>query len=206
MKGPAGYVRETPQIGTLVNVPHSDRRRAGSPYPTCPGDPLSSFRAPSEAQRNVHKAVTAATETGPLSPFRSARELSAQIEKKIGLDDGPYRKVDSTRMLAVLQYMADATVQDVIQREKTGKLTLSDRKNAAMAVSMLVEKALLVAGKPTAIVAESDNDREALPRVLEKLARVGKLVALPAKDGPRAPAPGPLGSRGPGAPASGSSV
>jgi hypothetical protein len=79
-------------------------------------------------------------------------------------------------LMANWQFLFLDTVDALDQARADGTLTLRDRQAAAITMGIATEKSLLLAGQPTQIVAGIHEHRLALPELISKLERIGRLI------------------------------
>jgi len=88
---------------------------------------------------------------------------------------GISRQVGRDEMLALWNWLYLDTLNAM--REET--MTFKERKDAAMTLAICTEKALLLSGQPTQIIAGIHEHRHQLGDIAAKLARVAKVVDKP---------------------------
>lgn len=100
------------------------------------------------------------------------------IEKGLAIADqvrGLVKGLGRDEMLALWQWL----YMDTVNAVKEEKMSFKDRKDAAMTLATCTEKALLLSGQPTQIVAGIHEHRHNLADIAGKLARVSKLIEKP---------------------------
>lgn len=100
---------------------------------------------------------------------RESVEKGAQIARSVGAMTRGLQRDD---MLAIWQWL----YMDMARALAEDNLSFTEKKNAAVAMSIATEKALILAGQPTQIIAGIHEHRHDLADIAAKLARVTKII------------------------------
>src|SRR5712664_2541562 len=140
----------------------------------------------------VEQIIAAGAAGVPAAVIAQEMELAQRtvhgLLRKHGATVNILRDLKQDVFLSVWQHFFLDTVEALDQARAAGKLTWGDRQRAAIAMGIATEKALLLSGQPTQIVAGIHEHRLALPALLAKLQDVTRQIgpqtgsaALPAK-------------------------
>lgn len=105
-------------------------------------------------------------------PRRSVR----RIIEGLGPELNELRELRRDAMLAGWQDAWFRAYAEMREGDEAGTLTPGDRQRLAIVMGIGTERALLLSGQPTAIVANVHEVRVSMPDLLSKLAAVGRVL------------------------------